>query len=82
MVVVDISIDPGGGLAAIETMTKRFPSVPFMALSDQLEGERILAAMKAGARYFLTKGCLEADLLDAMSRLAPRRRRPPPAAPP
>lgn len=71
VVLVDISADPKAGLSGIEWMIRRFPTVPFLALADELNNEWILAAMRAGAKYFLTKGTLAADLKDALSRLAP-----------
>ena len=71
VVLVDISAAPKAGLSGMEWLIKRFPTVPFLALADELHNEWILAAMKAGAKYFLTKNTLGSDLKDALSRLAP-----------
>lgn len=69
--LVDIDPSPLDILAELEPLARRLPGTALIAVASELRSEWILAAMKAGTRYFLAKSALAEDLGDVLRRLAP-----------
>lgn len=69
--VVDIDSAPERLLEDLDRLVAEFPQTGFIALASELRNEWILAAMKAGTRYFLGKDCMSPDLSDVLERLVP-----------
>ena len=67
--IVDIDSDPDERLSELETMTRNNPQMCTIVVSEHLTQELILAAMQAGARHFLQKGSIQAQLSSVMGRL-------------
>ncbi|MFC1805459.1 CpaE family protein [Planctomycetota bacterium] len=71
-VLVDIDPDANGVLARLAALTGRFPDTRFIVLADTLRSDVLMEAMQAGARHFLVKASIGAELAGALDRLVPR----------
>ena len=67
--VVDIDAQPSPMLRAMEPVISRFPQTRFVVLSSRFSNELILEAMQVGARHFVLKQSIEADLPGVVRRL-------------
>ncbi|MBI4602469.1 MAG: hypothetical protein HY721_10970 [Planctomycetes bacterium] len=68
--LVDIDLQPERILRELDEWTSRFSATRFVVLSRSLENGLVLEAMEAGARHFVVKGSIPADLPGIMQRLA------------
>ena len=81
---VDLGLPDGDGVQLIRELGARWPDVPFVALTVARADERVLAAVRAGARGYLLKedvgSRLERAVEEAMaggSPMSPRIARAP-----
>ena len=69
MVIVGLGQTPDASIDAIATLSRDFPSLYLLALSDKAESDLILRAMRAGAHDFLCKPVKEIDLRAAAEKV-------------
>ena len=69
--LVDIDPDPPRALAELGPIAARFEQTRFVVLSRDASSQTILQAMSAGARHYLLKETIAAQLLGVLGRLAP-----------
>ncbi|MDQ2749319.1 MAG: response regulator transcription factor [Actinomycetota bacterium] len=70
VVLLDVHMPEGGGLAVIEVIAPELPDVRFLALSVSDAAEDVIALIRAGARGYVTKTISADDLADAITRVA------------
>ena len=70
-VLVDIDPRPTQTLAELEPIIARFPNTRFIVISTSRRDDLILEAMHIGARHFLAKQSISADLPGVLKRLIP-----------
>ena len=69
VVLLDVHLPGGGGVAVLEAVTKELPDVRFLALSVSDAPADVIAVIRAGARGYVTK-TIDADgLVDAVARI-------------
>jgi pilus assembly protein CpaE len=66
-----IDIDQPGALANLETLARHFTDTRFVVLSSTMDSQRVLDAMQAGARHYLLKSAIAADLSGVLHRICP-----------
>ena len=69
VVLVDVHMPGGGGLAVVENLRETNPDVKFLALSVSDAAEDVIAMIRAGARGYVTKSIGPDDLADAIRRV-------------
>jgi DNA-binding NarL/FixJ family response regulator len=69
VVLVDVHMPDGGGIAVVEGVAQTNPDVKFLALSVSDQAEDVIAMIRAGARGYVTKTIEPADLSDAVRRI-------------
>lgn len=69
VVLVDVHMPGGGGLAVIDNVTQTHPEVRFLALSVSDAAEDVIAMIRAGARGYVTKSIHADELIDAIRRV-------------
>jgi DNA-binding NarL/FixJ family response regulator len=69
VVLMDVHMPDGGGLAVIGAVSRTHPAVTFLALSVSDSAEDVIAVIRAGARGYVTKSISPADLVDAITRV-------------
>jgi DNA-binding NarL/FixJ family response regulator len=69
VVLVDVHMPDGGGIAVVEGVAETTPDVKFLALSVSDQAEDVIAMIRAGARGYVTKTIEPADLADAVRRI-------------
>jgi DNA-binding NarL/FixJ family response regulator len=69
VVLVDVHMPDGGGIAVIEAVAETNPDVKFLALSVSDQAEDVIAMIRAGARGYVTKTIEPPDLADAIRRI-------------
>lgn len=69
VVLVDVHMPGGGGLAVVENLRETNPDVKFLALSVSDAAEDVIAMIRAGARGYVTKSIGPDDLADAIQRV-------------
>ena len=69
VVLVDVHMPDGGGIAVVEGVTKTNPDVKFLALSVSDRAEDVIAMIRAGARGYVTKTIDPGDLSAAIHRV-------------
>jgi DNA-binding NarL/FixJ family response regulator len=69
VVLVDVHMPGGGGLAVIDNVTQTHPEVRFLALSVSDAAEDVIAMIRAGARGYVTKSIHADQLIDAIRRV-------------
>jgi DNA-binding NarL/FixJ family response regulator len=69
VVLVDVHMPDGGGIAVVEGVVGNNPDVKFLALSVSDQAEDVIAMIRAGARGYVTKTIEPADLADAVRRV-------------
>jgi len=70
VVLVDVHMPGGGGLAVVRNVGETNPDVKFLALSVSDNPEDVIAMIRAGARGYVTKSISPEDLADAVRRVA------------
>ena len=70
-VLVDIDQNPRQTLLSIEPLARRYSQTRFVVLSKSLDSTLLLEAMQAGARHFMVKQSVAAELHDVLIRLCP-----------
>jgi len=73
--IIDLASDPEGALKALEKTKQAVPDLYVIASNYQLDGEAVIAAVRAGANDFLPQPFRRLEFREAMNRLerAPRR---------
>lgn len=69
VVLLDVHLPGGGGVAVLETITKERPDVRFLALSVSDAPADVIAVVRAGARGYVTKTIAADELVDAIVRV-------------
>jgi DNA-binding NarL/FixJ family response regulator len=69
VVLVDVHMGGGGGIAVINNVLQTNPAIRFLALSVSDAAEDVIAMIRAGARGYVTKSILPADLADCIRRV-------------
>lgn len=69
VVLLDVHMPDGGGLAVIRAVKSALPDVQFLALSVSDAAEDVIAIVRAGARGYLTKTVAAADLVEGIARV-------------
>jgi DNA-binding NarL/FixJ family response regulator len=70
VVLLDVHMPHGGGLAVIEAIGSSLPDTSFLALSVSDAAEDVIALIRAGARGYVTKTISSTELADAINRVA------------
>lgn len=70
VVLVDVHMPGGGGLAVVGNVSKDLPDVRFLALSVSDAPEDVISMIRAGARGYVTKSIGGEDLAEAVRRMA------------
>jgi DNA-binding NarL/FixJ family response regulator len=70
VVLLDVHMPNGGGLAVLKAVTQTQCKVRFLALSVSDAAEDVIAIIRAGARGYVTKNISGPDLTDAIYRIA------------
>jgi DNA-binding NarL/FixJ family response regulator len=70
VVLLDVHLPEGGGVAVLEAMAGREDAPAFLALSASDAGADVMAVIRAGARGYVTKTIATADLIEAISQVA------------
>ncbi|HUG83985.1 MAG TPA: response regulator transcription factor [Euzebya sp.] len=69
VVLLDVHMPDGGGLAVITAVKEALPDVQFLALSVSDAAEDVIAIVRAGARGYLTKTVSADDLVEGITRV-------------
>jgi DNA-binding NarL/FixJ family response regulator len=69
VVLLDVHMPDGGGLAVITAVAKALPQVQFLALSVSDAAEDVIAIVRAGARGYLTKTVSADELVEGIERV-------------
>ena len=69
VVLVDVHMPGGGGLAVINRVTDVIPDATFLVLSVSDAAEDVIAMIRAGARGYLTKSIAPGELGNAVRRV-------------
>jgi DNA-binding NarL/FixJ family response regulator len=69
VVLIDVHMPGGGGLAVIENVAATHPDVKFLALSVSDAAEDVIAMIRAGARGYVTKSISPSELIEAIERV-------------
>jgi DNA-binding NarL/FixJ family response regulator len=70
VVLLDVHMPDGGGVAVIRASSEMQPGVRFLALSVSDAAEDVIAVIRAGARGYVTKTISGPELADAVRRVA------------
>ncbi len=70
-IIVDIDDHPSEMLADVERLLARLPYVRLIVTASKQSPESVIQAMQAGARHFLLKSAIAADLPDVLRQLTP-----------
>ena len=70
VVLIDVHMPGGGGIAVISNVRESLPDVRFLALSVSDEPEDVIAMIRAGARGYVTKSISPTELIGAIERVA------------
>ena len=70
VVLLDVHMPDGGGLAVIEAVARTHPDVRFLALSVSDAAEDVIGVIRAGARGYVTKTISGPELTEAITRVA------------
>jgi len=69
VVLLDVHMPGGGGVAVIRAVAPERPQVRFLALSVSDAADDVIDVIRAGARGYVTKSIAPADLVDAIRRV-------------
>jgi DNA-binding NarL/FixJ family response regulator len=70
VVLLDVHMPDGGGLAVLRGVASQEPPTRFLALSVSDAAEDVIALIRAGARGYVTKAISGPDLVAAIERVA------------
>jgi len=70
VVLVDVHMPGGGGVAVVGQVLETNPDIRFLALSVSDAPEDVIAMIRTGARGYVTKSISPDDLKDAITRVA------------
>jgi DNA-binding NarL/FixJ family response regulator len=70
VVLLDVHMPGGGGIAVLRAVSEKCPEIRFLALSVSDAAEDVIGVIRAGARGYVTKNISGPDLLDAIYRVA------------
>jgi DNA-binding NarL/FixJ family response regulator len=70
VVLLDVHMPEGGGIAVLEAVSKQLPDTRFLALSVSDAAEDVIAIIRAGAAGYVTKTISADDLAEAITRIA------------
>jgi DNA-binding NarL/FixJ family response regulator len=70
VVLVDVHMPGGGGIAVVTNVLETNPDMRFLALSVSDAPEDVIAMIRAGARGYVTKSIGPDELTDAIERIA------------
>jgi len=70
VVLLDVHMPDGGGVAVIQALREELPEVRFLALSVSDAPDDVIAVIRAGARGYVTKTISSDELADAIRRVA------------
>ncbi len=70
VVLLDVHMPDGGGLAVLRAIGQDLPATRFLALSVSDAAEDVIAVVRAGARGYVTKNVSGRELSDAVRRVA------------
>ncbi len=70
VVLIDVHMPGGGGVAVVTNVREDRPDVKFLALSVSDAPEDVIAMIRAGARGYVTKSIAPTELIDAIERVA------------
>ena len=74
VVVMDMNMPGPSGLDLVKSLRAEFPKLPLLVLSAHPEDQYAVRVVRAGAMGYLTKESAEADLVDAVRRVAGGKR--------
>jgi DNA-binding NarL/FixJ family response regulator len=69
VVLIDVHMPDGGGIAVLDAVVETNPGVRFLALSVSDQAEDVIAMIRAGARGYVTKTIEPPALADAVRRV-------------
>jgi DNA-binding NarL/FixJ family response regulator len=69
VVLVDVHMPGGGGVAVVKNIAETNPAVLFLALSVSDAPEDVIAMIRAGCRGYVTKSISPEELADAIRRV-------------
>jgi DNA-binding NarL/FixJ family response regulator len=69
VVLLDVHMPDGGGVAVIRGSADAAPATLFLALSASDAAEDVIATVRAGARGYVTKNIATSELLEAIDRV-------------
>jgi len=69
VVLVDVHMSGGGGVAVVNNVSKTNPTIRFLALSVSDAPEDVIAMIRAGCRGYVTKSINPTELADAIARV-------------
>ena len=69
VVLLDVHMPGGGGLAVLREVHRCDPAIKFLALSVSDAAEDVIAIVRGGARGYVTKNISGPDLIDAIYRI-------------
>lgn len=69
VVLIDVHMPDGGGVAVVSGINETNPDVKFLALSVSDSAEDVIAMIRAGARGYVTKTIDPEELADAIRRI-------------
>jgi DNA-binding NarL/FixJ family response regulator len=70
VVLMDLAMPGGGGLAATERLARDAPHIAVLVLTMSAEDRSVTAALRAGARGYLVKGASRAEVERALRTVA------------
>jgi DNA-binding NarL/FixJ family response regulator len=70
VVLLDVHLPGGGGVAVLEATAEAADAPAFLALSASDAGTDVVAVIRAGARGYVTKTIATEDLVEAISQVA------------
>lgn len=74
VVVMDMGMPGPSGLDLVKSLKAEFPKLPILVLSVHPEDQYAVRVVRAGAMGYLTKESAEADLVEAIRRVAAGKR--------
>jgi DNA-binding NarL/FixJ family response regulator len=70
VVLLDVHMPDGGGLAVLAGVAAELPDTRFLALSVSDQAEDVIAVIRAGAKGYVTKTISAPELADAITRVS------------
>lgn len=69
IVILDISMPGRGGLDVLKELKSQFPKLPVLMLSMHPEDQYAVRVLKAGAAGYLTKECVQEELVKSIKKI-------------